>query len=195
MGPLPQNARTGAALFVTCIIGQLYPEVGVSVVRVLRRLGVKVDFPLDQTCCGQPLYNAGFTRQGRKLAERVLRSFGNSRYVVVPSGSCAAMMRVFYQDLFRDDPKLRRQALDLSAKVYAGWREGGVDDVQELLTQVRVIISSSSQLAALKAIMARHTGEGGWENMRPPLVALDDGQRSQLFAELDATGFSPPPVS
>ncbi|HJO72732.1 MAG: dihydrodipicolinate synthase family protein [Rhodospirillales bacterium] len=83
----------------------------------------------------------------------------------------------------------------LSAKVYAGWREGDVEDAQELLTRVRVIISSSSQLAALKAIMARHTGEGGWENMRPPLVALDDGQRSQLFAELDATGFSPPPVS
>jgi 4-hydroxy-tetrahydrodipicolinate synthase len=86
-------------------------------------------------------------------------------------------------------------ASSLSAKVYAGWREGGVEDVQELLTKVRVIISSSSQLAALKAIMARHTGESGWENMRPPLVALDDGQRSQLFAELDATGFSPPTVS
>ena len=118
MRPMPLNARTDATLFVTCIIDQLYPEVGVSVVSVLRRLGVEVDFPFDQTCCGQPLYNAGFTRQARNLAKRVLRSFGNSRYVVVPSGSCAAMMRVFYQDLFRDDPKLRRQALELSTKVF-----------------------------------------------------------------------------
>ena len=86
-------------------------------------------------------------------------------------------------------------ASHLAAKVYAGWREGGVDDVQELLTKVRVIISSSSQLAALKAIMARHSGEDGWENMRPPLVGLDAGQRAKLFAELDATGFAPPPVS
>ena len=86
-------------------------------------------------------------------------------------------------------------ASHLAAKVYAGWREGGVEDIQELLTQVRVIISSSSQLAALKAIMARHTGQAGWENMRPPLVALDDGQRSRLFAELDATGFSLPTLS
>ena len=87
-------------------------------VRVLRRLGVEVDFPLDQTCCGQPLYNSGFTRQGRILAQRVLRTFGESRYVVVPSGSCAAMLRVSYLDLFRDDPALLCQARELSAKVY-----------------------------------------------------------------------------
>ncbi len=86
-------------------------------------------------------------------------------------------------------------ASHLAAKVYAGWRDGGVEDVQELLTAVRVIISSSSQLAALKAIMARHTGEDGWENMRPPLVGLDNAQRAQLFADLDATGFAPSPVS
>lgn len=86
-------------------------------------------------------------------------------------------------------------ASHLAAKVYAGWRDGGVDDVQELLTAVRVIISSSSQLAALKAIMARHSGEDVWRNMRPPLVGLDAGQRARLFADLDATGFAPPTLS
>ena len=112
------NGGTKASLFVTCIIDQLYPQVGVSVVRVLRRLGVEVDFPLEQTCCGQPLYNAGFTRQSRKLAKRVLGSFQDSRYVVVPSGSCAAMIREFYQDLFRHDSTLLGQAQELSSKVY-----------------------------------------------------------------------------
>ena len=107
-----------AALFVTCIIDQLYPQVGVSVVNTLRRLGVDVDFPLDQTCCGQPLYNSGFTREARKLAERVLAAFQDDRYVVVPSGSCTAMMRVFYHDLFRGDPDLSRKARDLSSRVY-----------------------------------------------------------------------------
>jgi len=115
---LGQDCRTKASLFVTCIVDQLYPQVGVSVVRVLRRLGVSVDFPMDQTCCGQPVFNAGFTRQGRQLAERVLRSFRHSQYVVVPSGSCTAMMRVFYPELFKDDPGLQRQAKELSAKVY-----------------------------------------------------------------------------
>ena len=107
-----------ASLFVTCIIAQLYPQAGVSAVNVLRRLGVEVDFPMDQTCCGQPLYNAGFAKQSRKLAKRVLESFKESEYVVVPSGSCAAMMKVFFPDLFRDDPTLSNQAEALAGKVY-----------------------------------------------------------------------------
>ena len=115
---MPNNNQNKATLFVTCIIDQMYPQVGVSVVKVLRRLGVDVDFPMDQTCCGQPVYNAGFTNQARQLAQRVLQSFQDCRHIVVPSGSCAAMMRVFYQDLFRDDPELLSQAQDLSGKVY-----------------------------------------------------------------------------
>lgn len=96
----------------------MYPQVGVSAVNVLRRLGVEVDFPMSQTCCGQPLYNAGFANQGRKLGERVLESFRESQYVVVPSGSCAAMMRVFYLEMFREDPKLLKEAEELAGKVY-----------------------------------------------------------------------------
>lgn len=111
-------AQTNASLYVTCIIDQLYPQVGVSVVKVLRKLGVSVDFPPDQTCCGQPLFNAGFTAQARRLAQRVLHTFGDSEYVVVPSGSCAAMMRVFYLHLFEDYPELHRQAKTFSPKVY-----------------------------------------------------------------------------
>ena len=107
-----------ADLFVTCIIDQLYPQVGVSVVRVLRRLGVDLSFQEDQTCCGQPLYNAGYTKKAQTLARRVLDTFEDSEYVVVPSGSCAAMMRVFYLDLFRDDPATLKQAELFSSKVY-----------------------------------------------------------------------------
>lgn len=110
--------KTKAALFVTCIIDQFYPQVGVSVVNTLRRLGVDVDFSMEQTCCGQPLYNSGFTKEAGKLAGRVLRTFQGDGYVVVPSGSCTAMMRVFYHDLFRRDPELSRQAEDLSGRVY-----------------------------------------------------------------------------
>jgi L-lactate dehydrogenase complex protein LldE len=115
---LPPRQRVKASLFVTCIVDQLYPQVGVSVVRVLRRLGVDVDFPTDQTCCGQPVYNAGFHREARRLAKRVLRSFQDRQYVVVPSGSCAAMLRVFYPDLFKDDPIHHQQAVALGARVY-----------------------------------------------------------------------------
>ncbi len=131
----PQPIR--ASLFVTCIVDQLYPEVGVSVVRVLRRAGVDVDFPEGQTCCGQPLYNSGFTAEARKLAERTLSILADREYVVVPSGSCGAMMRVFYLDLFDENPELRARAKDLSQRVYeftefladvAGYEPGVGDD-------------------------------------------------------------------
>ena len=115
---MSQPQPIGASLFVTCIVDQLYPEVGVSVVRALRKAGVDVDFPEGQSCCGQPLYNSGFTAEARKLAERTLDILGDRGYVVVPSGSCGAMMRVFYLDLFADDPELLARAQDLSQRVY-----------------------------------------------------------------------------
>ena len=107
-----------ADLFVTCIVDQLFPEVGVSVVRVLRRLGVEVGFPEGQTCCGQAVYNSGYRREAREMAVRTLEEFGESEYVVVPSGSCSAMMRVFYLDLFEDEPEMLRKAVAFSQKVY-----------------------------------------------------------------------------
>ena len=124
---MARSSETTASLFVTCIIDQLYPDVGVSVVRVLRKLGVNVNFPAGQTCCGQPLFNAGFASQARRLARRVMAEFRSSPYVVVPSGSCAAMMRVFYPELFDHDPELREQAAELASRVY---------EFSEFLTQV-----------------------------------------------------------
>jgi L-lactate dehydrogenase complex protein LldE len=103
---------------VTCIIDQLFPDVGVSAVRVLRRLGAEVGFPEGQTCCGQAVYNSGYTREARELATKTLHEFQNSEYVVVPSGSCSAMMRVFYLDLFEDDPAMLARAEAFAAKVY-----------------------------------------------------------------------------
>ena len=99
-----------ASLFVTCLIDQLYPEVGESAVRVLRRLGVDLDFPAGQTCCGQPAFNSGLWGEAKPLARRWLSVFRGDRYVVVPSGSCATMVRVFYPDLLQDDPELLAEA-------------------------------------------------------------------------------------
>jgi L-lactate dehydrogenase complex protein LldE len=115
---MDSSPKPKASLFVTCLVDQISPEVGESVVKVLRRQGVEVDFPPDQTCCGQPLFNSGFRKDARALARRVIESFGESEYVVVPSGSCAAMMKVYYPDLFRDDPDLGPKAKALSDKVF-----------------------------------------------------------------------------
>jgi L-lactate dehydrogenase complex protein LldE len=106
------------SLFITCLVDQFFPETGVGAVAVLRRLGVEVDFPADQTCCGQPAYNSGFHAEARHLAERFISIFEKSEYVVAPSGSCASMVRVFYPDLFKDDPENLERARSLAARTY-----------------------------------------------------------------------------
>lgn len=106
------------SLFITCLVDQFFPEVGMSVVRVLRKLGVEVDFPEDQTCCGQPAFNSGFTAEARGLAKRFITIFENSEYVVAPSGSCTSMVRVFYPELFKDEPEWRKRAESLASRTY-----------------------------------------------------------------------------
>ena len=112
------SAPVSASLFVTCIIDQFYPEVGESTVRVLRRLGVDVDFPSAQTCCGQPAFNSGYWSEAKPLARRFLKTFRGDRYIVIPSGSCASMVRVFYLELLHDEPELLEQARALGPRVY-----------------------------------------------------------------------------
>ncbi len=107
-----------ASLFVTCIVDQFYPDVGESTVRLLRRLGVDVDFPELQTCCGQPAYNAGFTQMAAEAARGMLNAFSGERYIVAPSGSCAAMVKVFYPELLKDDPKDLAEARNLADRTY-----------------------------------------------------------------------------
>ncbi|WAL76547.1 (Fe-S)-binding protein [Kitasatospora sp. YST-16] len=84
------------ALFVTCINDALHPDTGRAVVSVLNRLGVDVDFPAAQTCCGQPQYNTGYRRETEPLLRRTADAFQGYDYVVTPSGSCAAMVRDNY---------------------------------------------------------------------------------------------------
>jgi L-lactate dehydrogenase complex protein LldE len=85
---------------VTCLGDALYPEVGESVVTVLRNLGVTVDFPAGQTCCGQPAFNSGYVDDARRSAAAFIDAFEGSEHVVSISGSCAAMVRHHYPGLF-----------------------------------------------------------------------------------------------
>jgi L-lactate dehydrogenase complex protein LldE len=83
-------------LFVPCTVDQLYPHVGLATLRVLERLDVRVDYPEAQTCCGQPMANAGCADYAKPLAEKFLRLFRGYDYVVAPSASCVAMVRRHY---------------------------------------------------------------------------------------------------
>ncbi|AXI77377.1 (Fe-S)-binding protein [Peterkaempfera bronchialis] len=84
------------AIFVTCVNDALYPDTGRAVVRLLERLGVEVDFPAAQSCCGQPQYNTGYRHETEPLLRRFATAFEGYDHVVAPSGSCAAMVRDNY---------------------------------------------------------------------------------------------------
>lgn len=106
-------------LMVTCIIDTLYPQVGEACVHVLEKSGVSVSFPLEQTCCGQPAFNAGMRAEARRMAKHTIRVFEESPgAVVIPSGSCTSMIRHYYQELFSDDPEWLARAQALSKRVY-----------------------------------------------------------------------------
>jgi L-lactate dehydrogenase complex protein LldE len=106
------------SLLITCLADTFYPQVGIATVGLLRRLGVEVDFPRAQTCCGQPAFNAGFPDEARAVACRMIAALEPAEAIVCPSGSCSAMVKVFYMELFRDDPKWNARAASLAAKTY-----------------------------------------------------------------------------
>jgi L-lactate dehydrogenase complex protein LldE len=99
---------------VTCLGDALFPDVGVATVRLLRRLGVEVDFPPAQTCCGQPHFNSGYHDDARSLAKHTIQAFANGQTVVTPSGSCAAMVKLEYPELFHNDLVWHGRAEDLA---------------------------------------------------------------------------------
>ncbi len=125
--------KTHVSLFVTCIVDQVFPQVGIAITQVLERLGYQVDFPEAQTCCGQPAFNTGYTDEARKIARHFLNVFRDSEYIVVPSGSCTSMISHHFADLFQQDPKLLAEAHALEPRVWEFSRflleVAGVDDV------------------------------------------------------------------
>ncbi len=106
------------SLMITCLGDALFPDVGVATVKLLRRLGVRVDFPASQTCCGQPHFNSGFHDHARTVARHTITTFAGSPLVVTPSGSCAAMVKHEYPELFHDDAAWHDRAVELAARTH-----------------------------------------------------------------------------
>ncbi|MGD0751075.1 MAG: (Fe-S)-binding protein [Anaerolineales bacterium] len=124
-------------LFVTCLIDTFFPEVGEAIVHVLNRAGVRVEFPAAQTCCGQPAFNAGLRSQARPLAEHTIQVFEKTAGdIIIPSGSCAAMFRSGYLELFKNDPHWLQRAQTLA---------GRVQEFTEYLVDVRGVLDLGSR--------------------------------------------------
>lgn len=123
------------ALFIPCYVDQFYPQVGMATVKVLEHFGVNHDFPVEQTCCGQPMANSGYTEQARPLAERYVDIFDGYDHIVAPSGSCVSMVRNHYSSFF-DDGDARASAV----------RERTLE-LSEFLTQVLNVSTLPGQFA------------------------------------------------
>jgi L-lactate dehydrogenase complex protein LldE len=121
-----EKNRTKAYIFITCLVDTFFPQVGESMVRVLDRLGVETEFLEDQTCCGQVAFNSGYQDDARVVAERFLNIFekaindcsGKEIYIICPSGSCTSMVKVFYQELFRNNLPLLNITKKISSRTF-----------------------------------------------------------------------------
>ena len=105
------------ALFVTCIVDMLFPEAGEAALDILEAQGLTVEFPEAQTCCGQPAFNSGFQDDARPVAEHFIDVFNNYDAIVTPSGSCAAMVRHYYPELFKQHAR-KAEAEAIAAKTW-----------------------------------------------------------------------------
>ncbi len=115
--PKPEKAY----FFGTCLVDMAYPKAGMAAIRLMQREGVRVIFPPEQSCCGQPAYNSGFPAEARQVAEKQMEIFDKPYPIVVPSGSCAGMMRHHYPKIFGNSP-LRARAEAFSERVFE-WSE------------------------------------------------------------------------
>jgi len=111
----PQNPHI--ALFVTCLVDLFRPNIGFAAVKLLTEAGCQVEVPL-QSCCGQPAYNSGDEAGSQALARQLIQRFEAYDYVVIPSGSCAAMLRVHYPTLLRADPLWHKRAERFAVRCY-----------------------------------------------------------------------------
>ncbi len=121
---MPVKARV--SLFVTCIVDQVFPQVGIAMTQVLERLGYQVDFPSAQTCCAQPAFNSGYREEAATVARHFLDTFRDAEYIVVPSGSCTSMISHHYADIFGEQPDLAPRVWEFSRFLT---EVAGVEDV------------------------------------------------------------------
>jgi len=141
------------SLFVTCIADELFPQVGVAMADVLERLGYQIDFPDQQTCCGQPAFNSGFRDEARSVARHFLKVFRDAEYIVIPSGSCTGMITHHFHELFEKEPEWLELTRQIETRTWEYSKflleVAQVEDVGARLERVATFHDSCHALRAL----------------------------------------------
>jgi L-lactate dehydrogenase complex protein LldE len=104
-------------LFIPCFVDQIFPETAFNMVRVLEKVNCNVKYNADQTCCGQPAFNAGFWKDAKEVCLKFIKDFSGSEYIVAPSASCVGFVRNYYQKLF-DNSSFHNEVKELQNRVY-----------------------------------------------------------------------------
>lgn len=104
-------------IFIPCFVDQLYPQVGMSMVKVLEKAGCNVHYNANQTCCGQPAYNAGYMKEARAVSEKFLHDFSGEEYIVSPSGSCTGYIRGTFEEIF-DNSSCHNEAKAITKRAF-----------------------------------------------------------------------------
>jgi L-lactate dehydrogenase complex protein LldE len=104
-------------LFIPCFVDQLYPQTAFNMVKVLEKAGCEVVYNTNQTCCGQPAFNAGFWDEARTVCNKFIKDFEGADYIVAPSASCVGFVRNYYAKLFENSSQ-HNQVKDLSKRIY-----------------------------------------------------------------------------
>ncbi|MEP6676640.1 MAG: (Fe-S)-binding protein [Ferruginibacter sp.] len=125
-------------IFIPCFVDQLYPQTAFNMVKVLEKATCEVAYNGNQTCCGQPAFNAGFWDEARKVCTKFLNDFDNADYIVAPSASCVGFVRNYYSKLFENSSEHNR-VKDLSSRIY---------EFTEFLTDVLKIENYGAELNA-----------------------------------------------
>ena len=178
--------RPNVALFVTCLVDLFRPAVGFAAAKLLEAAGCAVTVPRAQTCCGQPAYNSGDRADAAEIARRTLPVLAPFDYVVAPSGSCAAMLRLHWPTLVEDEPELSKVAAAVAAKTW---------ELTSFLTDVRGMESVD---AAYEGIAAYHDSCSGLrelgvrEQPRKLLRSVAGLDLRDLAAPEDAAGSAAP---
>lgn len=116
-------------IFIPCFVDQLYPDTAFNMIKVLEKAGCSVNYNTDQTCCGQPAFNAGFWEDAKPVCSKFLKNFADSNYIVAPSASCVGFVRNYYTKLF-ENSSLHHEVVDITKKIF---------ELSEFLVHVRKI--------------------------------------------------------
>jgi L-lactate dehydrogenase complex protein LldE len=105
-------------LFIPCFVDQLFPETAFNMVRLLEKAGCTVSYNANQTCCGQPAFNAGFREESKLVCSKFIKDFSGKDYIVAPSASCVGFVKNYYNTMFTDDSSFRYELKALQSRIF-----------------------------------------------------------------------------